>query len=235
MKLTERSYSSKLFRPRPVIHAESDGSLLIITTSWGDPEHASRVNDEILKYVQAALADVEVTSPFEFMTCLSNEANYLRVATMICNERFYRSDNRNEFNAGVELLVLLKRGSHVAYAQVGSPHLLLRKRGQGLAPLSAQLEPSLELSSGTDGNLPPLPQSLLGIDSSLNIRSGDVRVDKSDELIVYAGSFWPALLWQESASAQSRESKATLTQLTNTIAQKNPDAPFWLGVIDFEH
>src|SRR4051812_29355671 len=124
MKLVERSYSSKIFRPRPLVHAEQDGSLVIITTSWGVPEHAARVNDEILKYVQAARADVEVTSPFEFLSCLSDEANCLRVATMICNERFYRSDNRSDYNAGVELLVLAREGSHLSYAQVGSPNLL---------------------------------------------------------------------------------------------------------------
>jgi hypothetical protein len=236
MKLLERSYSSKIIRPRPVVHAEEDGSLLIITTSWGDPEHASRLNDDILKYVRAARADVEVTSPFEFLTCLSNQANYLRVAAMISNERFHRSENRTEFNAGIEVLILLRQGPHIAYAQIGSPHLLVQKSGQGLIPLSVQYEASLEMSESQDSNLPPLPQVLLGIDSSLNIRSGDFRIDPSDHLVVYAGSYWPALVWQDRVDLPRayRDPKEELTKLTNTIAQRNPDAPFWLGIIALE-
>lgn len=227
MKIVERSYSSKLLRPRPVIHAEADGSLIIITTSWGPAEHASRVNDEILKYVQAAVADVEVTSPFEFLTCLSDEANYLRVATMICNERFYRADNKVEYTAGVEMLVLLKRGAHIAFAQVGGPHLMIQRPGQDLAPVSVQYETALELANTGAPTLPPLPQTLLGIDSSINIRSGDFRHHSQDQLVAYAGSFWPGQLWQDMSATRGLD----LTSMTNRLAQKNPDAPFWLGLI----
>ena len=47
MKLQERSYSTKVLRPKPLIHTEEDGSLIVVATSWGQPEHAQRALDEV--------------------------------------------------------------------------------------------------------------------------------------------------------------------------------------------
>lgn len=227
MKLTERSYSTKILRPRPAVYAEPDGTLLVISTSWGSPEHAQRVNDDVAKYVQAAKADVEVTSPFEFLTSLTTEANYLRVAALIANEAFYRGDNKNEYLAGVETLILLRSGRQVAYAQVGSPHLLIQKTGMPLSPVAVNFEISLELNEAGETPLPPVPHALLGVDRSLNIRAGDFRIDDGDRLVLYAGSFWPESLWNIAANND-------LQQITQKMVQKNPEAPFWLGLVDLQ-
>ncbi|MBC7371361.1 MAG: hypothetical protein H7326_07345 [Bdellovibrionaceae bacterium] len=224
MKLSERSYSTKSVRPRPTIYAEPDGSLLIITTSWGETDLAAKVNEDIAKYVQAAVADVEVTSPFEFMTCFSDEANYLRVALLISNESVYRAENRGEYVGGVETLILFQRNNKLAYAQVGSPNLLIQKRGMGLAPVSVSYEASHELSS-TFEIYPPLPQDLLGVDPSLNIRCGDLRIDEKDRLLVYSGGFWPHSMWS------ATEDGDDLHKVTQKIVQTSPDAPFWLGLV----
>ena len=224
MKLMERSYSTKSVRPRPNIYAEPDGSLLVITTSWGETDLSAKVNEAVAKYVQAAIADVEVTSPFEFMTCFSDETNYLRVALLISNDSVYRSDNRGEYVGGVETLILFKRGNKLAYAQVGSPNLLIQKRGMGLAPVAVNYESAHELSSPFEMQ-PPLPRNLLGVDPTLNIRCGDLRVEEEDQLLVYSGGFWPQSLWS------ATESGDDLQQVTQKIVQKTPDAPFWLGLI----
>ncbi|MBS1969920.1 MAG: hypothetical protein JSU04_06410 [Bdellovibrionales bacterium] len=225
MRITERSYSTKNFRPRPEIYVEPDGSFIVVTTSWGSPEHAARLNEDVAKYVQAAKADVEVTSPFEFLTSLTNQANYLRIATLIANESFYRSENKADYQAGLETLLLLRTGSQMAYAQVGSPHLLIQKSDKVMAPISVNFDSSLEMS-GEDGALmPPLPQTLVGIDTSLNIRVGDFRIEDSDRLILYAGGIWPESIWNSSYSAD-------LQQMTQKLVQKNPDAPFWLGIVE---
>ena len=135
MKLQERSYSTKMMRPRPLIHQEDDGSLIVVTTSWGQPEHAQTAQDEIVKYVNAAKSDVEVTSPFEFMTCLTDEANYLRIAFLIANDILYRGENKTGYYAGVESFALLRRGSQIAWAHVGFPSLLIKKKKINFAAL----------------------------------------------------------------------------------------------------
>ncbi|MBK9324104.1 MAG: hypothetical protein IPM97_14360 [Bdellovibrionaceae bacterium] len=229
MKLEERSYSSKTLRPRPTIYAEQDGSLLIITTSWGEAGLANKVNEDIAKYVQAATADVEVTSPFEFMTCLTDEANYLRVAALICNESLYRSDNRGEYVAGLETLILYRKENKVAFAQVGAPNLMLQKKGLGLTPISANGDTAFELADNSEGSeIAPLPRDLLGIDSSLNIRCGDFRIAAGDRLFLYSGIFWSDALWTVASNG------GLLPKITQNIARKNPDSPFWIGLVSFE-
>jgi hypothetical protein len=111
MKLQERSYSTKIMRPKPLVHSEEDGSLVVIATSWGQPEHSQRAIEEVVKYVNAAKADVEVTSPFEFLTCLTDEVNYVRTGLLIANDALYRGENKNQYFSGVEILVLFRRGS----------------------------------------------------------------------------------------------------------------------------
>lgn len=225
MKIEERSYSSKLHRPRPSVYLEPDGSFLLVSTSWGDPEHAQKVNNDIAKYVQASMADVEVTSPFEVLTVLSREANYLRIAALIANEQLYRGENKGEYMAGVETLLLLKKGLQVAYAQVGAPHLLLQKNARSLIPVSVGFETCLEMGGPGGALLAPLPQSLLGADLSLNIRCGDFKVDEGDRLVLYAGAHWPESFWTASLAS-------TLPQWTQKLVQKDPEAPFWLGLVD---
>jgi hypothetical protein len=207
VRLSERSYSTKSVRPRPTVYAEPDGSLLVITTSWGETELAHRVNEDIAKYVQAAMADVEVTSPFEFLTCFSDETNYLRVALLIANDSVYRGDNRGEYLGAIETLVIFRRDNKIAYAQVGAPNLMIQKDGN-------QCE-----------SLAPMPQSLLGVDPTVNIRCGDFRVEDNDRLIVYSGAFWPESLWAPTHTDED------LRHLTQKIVQQSPDSPFWLGLI----
>jgi hypothetical protein len=227
MRIESRSYSTKTARPRPVIHTEPDGSFLVISTSWGSSEDADKVNEDIAKYIQAAKADVEVTSPFEFLSSLTSEANYLRIATLISNEALYRSSNKSDYHAGVETLLLLRKGSQIAYAQVGAPHLLIQKKNRVVVPISVSFEACFEMSGEDQGLLPPLPQALLGLDSSLNIRAGDFRIDGGDSLILYAGGVWPMSLW-------SSNHVSDLQQLTQKLVQMSPDSPFWIGIVSFE-
>ncbi len=227
MRIVERSYSTKTVRPRPVIYTEPDGSFMVISTSWGSPEHADRVNEDVAKYIQGAKADVEVTSPFEFLSSLTNEANYLRIAALISNESLYRSNNKSDYQAGVETLLLLHSGSQVAYAQVGAPHLLIQKRDRVPVPISVSFDAGFEMSREDQDPFPPLPQTILGLDSSLNIRAGDFRVDIGDRLILYAGGVWPKSLWSSNQASD-------LQLLTQKLVQMNPESPFWLGIVNFE-
>lgn len=224
MKLQERSYSTKIIRPRPFIHQEEDGSLVVIATSWGQPEHGQRVLDEIVKYINAAKSDVEVTSPFEFLTCLTDEVNYLRISILIANDLLYRSENKREYFSGVEVLALLKRGQQLSWAQVGSPSLLIKRKGESLQPLSVGLDIASELQGGGTP-LPPLPAQLLGLDPTCNIQCGHTRIGEEDQCVLYAGSSIAPGLWNSDGSLLD------LSTVTNKLIQENPESPFWLGLI----
>ena len=160
MKLHDRSYSTKVLRPKPIVHQQDDGGLIVVATSWGLAEHAQHAMDEVVKYVNSAQADVEVTSPFDFLTALTDEVNYLRTALLITNDMLYRGENKSEYFSGVEILALFKRGPQVAWAHVGHPSVFIQRHGQRLQPLSMGLDLSAEVSGG-DSALPPLPAQTL--------------------------------------------------------------------------
>lgn len=223
MKLQERSYSTKVLRPKPLIHTEEDGSLIVVATSWGQPEHAQRALDEVVKYVSAAKADVEVTSPFEFLTSLTDEANYVRTSLLIANDIIYRGDNRAQYQSGVEVMALFRRGPQIAYAHVGCPSLYLQRNGQRLQPLSIGLDLSSELQDGSV--LPPLPAQLLGMDPTCHIQCGHTYVREGDQLVLLASPATATSLWTREAYQQD------LGDITNRMIQEFPESPFWLGLI----
>lgn len=227
MKILDRSYSSKMFRPKPLIHTEDDGSLIVIATSWGQPEHAQRAVDEVVKYVSAAKSDVEVTSPFEFLTCLSDEVNYVRTSVLIANDMLYRGENRNEYVSGVEILALFKRGPQVAWAQVGCPSLFIRRQEQSMQPLAIGQDMSAEMHRAGD-SLPPLPSQLIGLDPTCYVQCGHTYVADEDKLVVLASTSVSSSLWMPNYE------ELQLASLTQKMIQENPEAPFWLGLVGME-
>lgn len=224
MKLHQRSYGGKIFRPKP--HIYEDESLLVILSTWGVGDQASRIVDEIVKYVSAATGDVEVTSPFEYVTSLSKEANYLRVATLLANDFVFRGENRSEYTSGYEVIILLKTDDQLTWAHVGGPHLLLKRAQRPLVPLVTQYDLSTELSK-TIQLLPPLPSKLLGMDSSCQIVCGDTHIQTHDQLVLTSCSYLPPAFWVE-----SQETSINLEKATHWMTQADPETPFWIGTVD---
>jgi hypothetical protein len=222
MKLQERSYSTKMLRPKPTVYAEADGSLMVLATAWGQPEHAQRVVTEVVNYVNAAKSDVEVTSPFEFMTCLSDEVNYVRTGVLIANDLLYRGENKMEYFSGVELTVLYRKGSQVAWAHVGGPHILIKRGSSALQPMSF----SLDLSSEHADVMAPLPSQLIGLDPTCYVQCGHTAVQEDDQIVLLGCSHLPSSIWQPYASSN-------LNELSQYLVQERPELPFWLGVVSF--
>jgi hypothetical protein len=197
-----------------------------VATSWGESEHAAKVIEEVVKYVEAAQSDVEVTSPFEFLTCLSDEVNHLRIAVQIANDLLYRGENRREYFSGVEILTILKKGSQLAWAQVGNPSLLIHRKDQNIRPLTIGFDYSVDFSSPGE-ILAPMPVHLIGLDPTVNIQCGDTRVVEGDQLVLFAGSRISSAVWAEVIQTE-------FETLAKMIIHSNPEAPFWLGALQIE-
>lgn len=227
MKLQERSYSTKILRPKPLIHREEDGSLIVLATVWGQPEHGQRVLDEVAKYVNAAKSDVEVTSPFEFLTCLTDEVNYVRTGVLIANDILYRGENKTEYISGVEVLVLLKKDSQIAWAQVGCPSLFIQRGNQSLQPLSIGLDLSSERIDSTQTQA-PLPSQLLGLDPTCYVQCGHTYIKPEDQLVLLASSAIASSLWEKQSHRTDMDS------ITRSMIQDNPESPFWLGIVQMK-
>jgi len=212
-------------RPRPIIKQSEDRNLLGIVTPWGSVEGAESAATEIFRYIEAAMGDVEVTSPFEMLSCLTSGSNYLRTAISIANESHYRGVNKSQYEEGIEVLLLLHENEVLSWASLGSPQMLLQKRDFPLQPLVANFDLNFELGLPELG---PLPSQLLGINSQCNIISGSIKIqDSEDRLILYSGSYISSEAYFQFSS------KGGLEGLTKTLSTVYSEMPFWLAQIEF--
>lgn len=221
----ERSYSGKIFRPKPEVYVEEDGSFGVIATPWGNRSSARKVIDTLKDYVLSARQDLESTSPFQILTCLSPLANSLRVGVMLANDLLYREENKSEYTSGVEVLVFAKLENELAYAQVGHPQFFLARQQCPWIPLSVQIDLSSELSEPPTF-LSPLPQNLLGLHTTTNMNVSSFKTQKNDRLLFLSHSISANPLFHSSFETTSLES------VSQQLASQHPDLPFWLGVFD---
>lgn len=225
MVLHERSYSGRLTRPVPEVEIAEDGSFGAIATPWGTRQAARRVIETLRDYTLSARQDMEATSPFQKLSCLSPLANSLRVAVMLANDSLYREENKAEYTAGVEVLVFAHANHELAFAQVGAPHLLLARAGLPWLPLSVQIDMSTELSR-KDDLLAPLPQNLLGLHGTTNMNVHSFKTQPGDRLVFLSHSLVSQPLSQLTFDG------AELNTVSSLLAQRYPDLPFWLGIFE---
>lgn len=223
MALEERSYSGRLFRPKPEVHIEEDGSFGVIATPWGARQSAKGTVELLKDYVLSARQDNEATSPFQMLTCLSPLANTLRVATLLANDSLYREENKAEYMTGVEVLVFAHQLGELAFAQVGYPHLFLARQSMPWIPLSVQIDLSTEMSSPPD-LLPPLPQNMIGLHTTTNLNVSSFKTQPGDKLVMLSHSVVSHPLFTLSFE------RAKLDAISESLAVENPELPFWLGV-----
>jgi len=222
MKIQHRSYGGKFFRPKPLIHEEDN--FAVIVTCWGSGEHAPRVVEEIVRYISAAAEDVEMTSPFEHIAGLSEEANYLRIACFLANDLVIRGENRLEYNSGYEVLSLVRSGDQLAWAQVGSPQILYKRPHSTTIPLAAQGD--LNLEAFAKKSIAPLPARLLGLERTCQVNCGDIRVAEKDQLVLLSSDSLPRSLWLDPP-----QEALSLEKVTNWMAEENPESAFWMGLL----
>lgn len=222
----QRSYSGKVFRPTPEIHVENDGSFGVIATPWGARPGAKKVIDTLTDFILSAKQDMEATSPFQKLTCLSPLANALRAGLMLANDMVYRDENKAEYISGVEVLVFAHNNGELAFAQVGYPHLYLARKGMPWIPLSIQVDMASEMSRAPD-ILPPLPQNLIGLHNTTNMNLSSFKTQPGDRLIFLSHSVVAHPFFTLPAD------ETTLDKVTELLSKQHPDTPFWLGVLTF--
>jgi len=223
-RFEERSYSGNLFRPKPLIHKDEDNQLLIIATPWGNRSGAQKVINIFSDLYLSSKADHEATSPFAIMTCLSPLGNSLRVATMLANDTLYHDENREEYQSAVELTVIARSGSEVAWIQIGQPHLFLDRNGLDLQALGSPSDMALDypLPHGQA----PLPCEFIGLSSTSNFSVHSIKHHPNDRFILLSRSVVPASFYNMVTEKRNLES------ITDHLADKDTEMPFWLGVYE---
>lgn len=221
--MTERSYGGQLFRPAPEVYMEDDGSFGAIVTPWGNRNAAKKVIETLKDYVLSARQDLEATSPFQKLSCLSGLANSLRVGLMLANDSIYREENKSEYIAGCEVLVFACQDMELSFAQVGFPQFFLSRKGLPWIPLTVQIDLATEMSQPPK-ILPPLPQNVIGLHTTTNMNVSSFKTQSQDRLIFLSHSIASNPVFNLSYE------HSTLERVSTTLASQYPDLPFWLGI-----
>lgn len=223
MRLTERSYSGKYFRPRPEFLINQN--LGVIATPWGPRSTAKRAIQAFTDYFHAAQDDQEATSAFQLIESLSPLANQLRVALMMTNDTLLNEENKDHYNSGVELFAFSKTQNELAFVQVGGGSFFIDRQGFDLQPLSVQLDLSAGFSHKNQ-ILNPLPSTLVGLGQTIHIQSQSINTQNGDRFILLQRSFIPARFL---AVAQTQRN---LSHFSRVLAHHSEDFPFWLGLLE---
>lgn len=222
MKISERSYKGRSFRPRPEIMIEEQECLLIVATPWGSRQSAKKAIQIMSEFFMSAKGDKEVTSPFPWLTCLSPTANVLRTGVMLANDYLYREENRSEYQAGIEILVAATNNRELSFIQLGHPQVFLDRQDLPLFTVGSLTDLPLDYSQSKE-QFPPLPSSLLGIHSTASLNVKTLRFNENDRLILLSHSFIPDAFYQTDCSDRSIE------KISHLLSHNSPNEAFWLG------
>ena len=147
--------------------------LFIFTRCWSGPEIQQKVVDEISHFLSAANADLEVTTPFEYLSSLSSVANKVRISLLLANDLIYKTENKETYNQGCEIALVYQKDHEVVCASIG--------RFSFTSVVDAE-----QICISTGGQLLDrivlLPTQLLGIDIIPNIQVNSVASRQINEI-----------------------------------------------------
>ena len=217
MKLIEKVYNSNGFRPRPIIKFDESIGFGSIAFSWGRPEDADRAQEVVLNYVSSSLADVEITSPFELHLHLSKEANVLRIGTLLANDDLFRTTNKVEWQAGVEIVSFIIKKNQISWAQIGAPALQLVDVNNKIYALNVATEYSKSFSSTIQSIL---PENLLGIERNCKLDCGDSYLNNTSRVVF------------STETIQSFNGVLSLENLLNQLIVSAENRSHWVAILD---
>jgi hypothetical protein len=166
MKYKVNSHNGPQKFPQTHVHSLLNDNLLVCLRLWSGPEVEQKVIDEILRYLSAADADLEVTTPFDYVESLSSLSNKVRVALLLANEALY-VDNKEKYSQGFEIAICYKHNKEISIGSVGRFAFLAEKKDKNFVVFE---------SGGFLDDLVLLPTDLLGIEREVDIKCASVSM-----------------------------------------------------------
>ena len=223
IKIDERSYGGKKFRPNTTVDFESSNNLLICVTAWGQPDIAGKVIESIKNFITLAKEDTELTVPYARKENLQQLGNVLRMAIIMASEKIFNEFNKEEYVSGFEIFAGVQDGPQWIFVNCGQPSLVLCRSGMGIVPLSQSVD--LNVLTLRTSILDPMPNNLLGLGQHPPIHYGNLRLRNSDRLALISRTYLPTDFFQLS------EDQFDIDHISKALANDSQDVPFWLGLI----
>jgi hypothetical protein len=176
--------------PQTNVYSLLDDQLLIFLRSWNGNDVLQKVVDEVTHFLSAANADLEVTTPFEYLQNLSSVANKVRISVLLANDVILKSENKDQFRQGFELAIIFKNHNELAWSTVGRFQITAKK-----------MKTILPISHGGQflDDQVLLPVALLGIDRQPAVLAGSISTKNLEEIQVLSNfadmtTYWEAVI-----------------------------------------
>ncbi|MYE07702.1 MAG: hypothetical protein F4X95_03000 [Oligoflexia bacterium] len=227
MKIQERSFSGKIFRPKPKCYLSSNKKLMTAITPWG--QEAANTQDlfESMETQYNFLSeDKESTHPFPKLMSLTPIENDMRTTVIQINQNIFDKINQDEYAMGFELFFATVVGNVFTFIQIGQPVVLIDRPHQGLRIIGQTATPPLSHKTNKKMPHPPLPYQLLGVNEDISFHPFFFRFQPEDRLILLNRDTIPAKWFY------LKREERTVDKLSQLAAEDQPYMPFWLGIID---
>lgn len=184
-----------------------EGDLLVFLRPWGSQDYNQKFLDEISHYLSSALADVDVTSPFDFEDHLTTLTNKLKIALLIAHDFFYKVENRTTYSVGFEAALLFRSKNEVAWACVGRFDLyeVTNQHMRSITITGSDLDVHQNVL---------LPLDLLGLEKNFSLRCGSLQI-KPDVKLMAVSIYGPSNILPNSFAQNSNASFTDLNDLTS--------------------
>ena len=228
MKIQERSFAGKIFRPKPKCYLSSNKKLITVITPWGQEATSTQdIFESIETQYNLLSEDKESTHPFPKLTSLTPKENDMRTAVTQTNQNIFDKINQDEYAMGFELFFATTEENICTFIQIGQPVILIDRPHQYLHSIGQANTPPLSFSTDKKTPNPPLPYQLLGIHEDISFHPFFFRFQPEDRLILLNRDAIPANWFH------LKREERTMEKLSQLAAEDNPHTPFWLGIIDF--
>ncbi len=205
--------------PTTSVHHLLDGKLLVYLRSWGSQDYDQKFIEEVMHFLSTAQADIEITSPFDYVENLTSLANKIRISLLLAHDYFYKIENKNSLSVGFEVAIFMRVKNEIAWATVG------RFDVSQLTHRGAQLLSS----AGTDRDKHVLlPVELLGVEKDFDLRCGSVAVsavdpDSAESILVVSSTHCNLIEFKQDEKFSGW-----------SIEASKPDGAYWFSKIKSE-
>lgn len=205
------SHQGSLKMPTTTVNQLLDNKLIIFLRSWGSQDYDQKFIDEVMHFLSTVQADIEVTSPFDYVENLTSLANKVRIAVLLAHDYFYKVENKTSYSVGFEAAILMRSKNEIAWSAVGRFDLF-KVSSHGVQMLSA---------AGTDRDFHTLlPVELIGVERDIEVRSGSLSFTENPLIV--------SSMYQNSLVFKKDGIDSWSTELTNS------DGTYWFSKIKSE-
>lgn len=156
-----------------------DNEMLVFLRPWGSQDYNQKFLEEVSHYLTSAIADLEVTTPFDFSENLTSLTNKLKVALLIAHDYFYKVENRTQYSIGFEFTIFFQKKNELSWISLG--RFDLYQVENETVQLISSVGSDLDFRQSV-----LLPVDLLGVEKDIALRCGSIQITPGLKISVFS-------------------------------------------------